>query len=402
MALVTSRTASWNSAASRDGLRAGRRSALDGLAPAVGERAAESAGSACSRSSVSASASGSSGSTSRPLTSCSTSSGMPDTALAITGVPAAIASTSTLGMPSRSSGSRRLGMHSALARRYSWSSSYWPIGPGSSTRSSSPWWAMRPSIAAECLSCWPTIAASKGTPRRRRTAQASTRTSKPFLATWRPTARTRRSPLRAPGGRGVVAAAGEIRVQPVVDEVDLRLGRDRLEVADVRLRAGDDEARGEQLAAQPALRVEVLGVDVAGVAGEAERQAGDPRRVPGDRRRAVGEVRVQVADLGRVDQPVGERDRLQQLLDVDLARAREAGAAVAQRLGAGGGERAGEAAAGAAGRRGGPRAGTARGRRGASGGAAWSATRRRGGAPGAPGWRRRRDGGARARAPRRA
>ena len=114
-------------------------------------------------------------------------------------------------------------------------------------------------------------------------------------------------------------------------------------MADVRPRAGDDEAGGEQLAAQPALRVEVLGVDVARVAGEAERQAGDARRVPGDRRGAVREVRVQVADVGRVEQAVGERDRLEQLLDVDLARAREAGAAVAQRLRAGRGERAGEA-----------------------------------------------------------
>ncbi len=202
------------------------------------------------------------------------------------------------------------------------------------------------------------------------------------------------------GGRGLAQQPREVRVDPVVDEVDLRLRGDLPQMPDVRPRAGDDEAGGEQLAPQPALRVEVLGVDVARVAGEAERQAGDARRVPGDRRGAVREVRVQVADVGRVEQAVGERDRLEQLLDVDLARAREAGAAVAQRLRAGGGERAGEAERAAAGDAGRSRVRTAPGRRGASDAAAWSARRRRGGARGGPGWRRRRDGGALARAPR--
>ena len=52
---------------------------------------------------------------------------------------------------------------------------------------------------------------------------------------------------------------------------------------------------------------------------------------------------------GAPEHAVGERDRLQQLLDVDLARAREARAAVAHGLGAGGGERAGEPERAAAG-----------------------------------------------------
>jgi hypothetical protein len=46
----------------------------------------------------------------------------------------------------------------------------------------------------------------------------------------------------------------------------------------------------------------------------------------------VREVRVQVADLRGLEQPVRQRDRLQQLLDVDLARAGERCAAVSERL----------------------------------------------------------------------
>ncbi len=125
----------------------------------------------------------------------------------------------------------------------------------------------------------------------------------------------------------------EVRREPVVDEVHVRLRRDRAQVAQVGLRAGHDEARGAQLAAQPAVRVQIGRVDVARVAGERERQPGDRRGVPGDRRRAVRDVRVQVADVGRVEQPVGERDRLQQFLEVDLARTGEGAAAVAQGLG---------------------------------------------------------------------
>ena len=58
----------------------------------------------------------------------------------------------------------------------------------------------------------------------------------------------------------------------------------------------------------------------------------------------MGEVGVQVADVGRGEQRVGERDRLQQLLDVDLARTGQRRAAVAQRLAAARAERAREAA----------------------------------------------------------
>jgi hypothetical protein len=108
---------------------------------------------------------------------------------------------------------------------------------------------------------------------------------------------------------------------------------DRLQVRDVGLGAGDDEAGGLELALEPALRVQLGRVDVARVAGEGEGQAGDARGEPGDRRRAVREVRVQVADVG--GQRVGERDRLDELLDVDLARPGKRRAPVAEGLGDG-------------------------------------------------------------------
>ena len=143
-------------------------------------------------------------------------------------------------------------------------------------------------------------------------------------------------------GRGVLLEeAREVGREAVVDEVDVRRGGDRLQVRDVGLGAGDDEARGVELALEPALRVELRRVDVARVAGEGERQAGDAGGQPGDRRRAVREVRVQVTDVGR--EPVGERDRLDQFLDVDLARAAERRAAVAEGLRDRGPRRAGDA-----------------------------------------------------------
>ena len=62
----------------------------------------------------------------------------------------------------------------------------------------------------------------------RRSAHASTSTSKPFLATSRPTPRTRRRPLRAWPRPVVREQAREVRGQAVVDEMDAGARRDRL------------------------------------------------------------------------------------------------------------------------------------------------------------------------------
>ena len=69
----------------------------------------------------------------------STTSGMPDTVVDTTGSPAAIASTSTLGMPSRSpSSSTRQASTNIDERRYSASSSAWVTVPRHTTRSAIP------------------------------------------------------------------------------------------------------------------------------------------------------------------------------------------------------------------------------------------------------------------------
>ena len=57
----------------------------------------------------------------------------------------------------------------------------------------------------------PTITASNGTPRRRRMAHASTRTSKPFLGTSRPTLRMRRHVSGGPSGRGGALASRSVK-----------------------------------------------------------------------------------------------------------------------------------------------------------------------------------------------
>ena len=247
---------------------------------------------------------------------------MPETALATTGAPAAIASTSTFGIPSRSLGSSRHGMHSAPARRYSSSSSAGPIGPGQLDRPR----ALARRSARGRVAVLVVLADDRGLERHARLpqdAQASTSMSKPFLATSRPTPSTRRRAVALRRRRAVGEQAREVGGQAVVDEVDSRRGRDRA--------AGGATLASVQVTAKRAAsslrRSQPFGlssrVDVARVAGERERQAGDARGEPGDRGRPVREVRVQVADVGRVEQPVGERDRLQQLLDVDLARAGE-------------------------------------------------------------------------------
>src|SRR5581483_4452669 len=94
-------SASRKRAAIRSASRAPSKRSRTVASPAAASRA-RSPASRCTRSSASTSASGSSGSTSSPLTPSSTISGMPEIRVVTTGRPAAIASTITLGIPSRS------------------------------------------------------------------------------------------------------------------------------------------------------------------------------------------------------------------------------------------------------------------------------------------------------------
>ena len=234
---------------------------------------------------------------------------MPDTPVATTGVPAAIASTSTFGMPSRSSGARRHGMHSARRAAVLLEQLRLAHRAGQADASSRPSRAMR---RADGVAVLVVLADDRGVERHaaaRRTPHASTSTSKPFLATSRPTPRTRSVPLRRRRRSTAARAAARSR----------RSGRGRRGGPSPRARS---RCRWRRLAsvhvttkraASSLRRSQPRGfrsrrVDVARVAGEGERQAGDPRGEPGDRRRAVGEVGVQVADIGRGEQPVGERD----------------------------------------------------------------------------------------------
>ena len=106
----------------------------------------------------------------------------------------------------------------------------------------------------------------------------------------------------------------------------------RRQVIAVRLGAGHHHSSRTDLPGEQAGRVQRLAVDVLGMRGERERQAADERREPGDRRGAVAEVRVQVAHPGIVEHTIGDGDRLQQLLHVDLARPRHDAVARTDRL----------------------------------------------------------------------
>src|SRR3954470_19195203 len=163
------------------------------------------------RTTASATAVASSGATSSPFSPSRTISGMPEIGVVTTGAPAAMASASTFGMPSRSPLSRiRHGRQNADARRYSSYSSAWLIWPSSRMRSPSPSSAMRARSFGPASSSGPTITASNGTPRRSSSPQASTTTSKPFFSTRRPTpsrrTASRRAPFVVPLGPGAAAA----------------------------------------------------------------------------------------------------------------------------------------------------------------------------------------------------
>jgi hypothetical protein len=134
-------------------------------------------------------------------------------------------------------------------------------------------------------------------------------------------------PVRRGTGDRLREEPGDVVAEPMVDAVDPRFGGDALQVPAVGLGARDREARREQLPSEQPGRVQRLRVDVLRVARERERDAGDPRRVPGDRRRSMREVGVEVADVRKVEEPVGEGDALEELLEEDLARSCEAGRA---------------------------------------------------------------------------
>jgi hypothetical protein len=122
------------------------------------------------------------------------------------------------------------------------------------------------------------------------------------------------------GRRGVLHEAGEVGVEAVVHEVDGRVGRQRAERLGVGRGAGHGERSRPQLACKQAGRVERRLVDVLGVARERERQAAQAGRQPGHGRGAVGEVGVEVGDVADRIDPVGDGDRLEELLQVHLAQ----------------------------------------------------------------------------------
>ena len=249
------------------------------------------------------------------------------------GNPQAIASTSTFGIPSRSPPSTiRHGRQSASARRYSCSSSACDFGPASTTRPASPRSATRRPDRV-------TVVAVLADDRRLDLDPASLEQGagvdqdvEPLLLHQPADPEQPQAAVGRAGGSARIEQEREVGVEAVVDAVDVRLRGDAPQVAAVRLGAGDREAGGQQLAAQQPRRVQPLGVDVLRVPGERERQAGDHRREPRHRRAAVREVGVQVAHVGRGEQPVRERHRLEQLLDVDLARPGAARLAGADRL----------------------------------------------------------------------
>ncbi len=125
----------------------------------------------------------------------------------------------------------------------------------------------------------------------------------------------------------------EVRAQAVVDDVDPGGGAERAQVPSVGFGARDHERRRGGLASQEPGRVEVLPVEVLGVAGEREGEPGDRRRQPRDGGRAVSEVGVQVGDGGVGEDRVGQRDGEQELLQVDLARCRQRSFTGPNRLG---------------------------------------------------------------------
>jgi len=107
----------------------------------------------------------------------------------------------------------------------------------------------------------------------------------------------------------------EIGVQPMVHAVHGDAVGDPRQVPSVRLGAGHGEARGADLAAEKAAGIERRLVEIARVRREREGDAADHGGQPGHRRRPVAEVRVQVTDVGGAPQAVGERGRLEKLLD---------------------------------------------------------------------------------------
>ena len=179
-------------------------------------RSAQRRGRVASRSSASASASGSSGGTSRPLLAVRRPArGCRTPAVATTGTPPAIASTSTFGMPSRSpsASTRQASAEHVGAGGTASSSSAWLIGPGEPRPALEA--ARRDQRAAPPAPSGAVLAGDHHLERRRRgraaRAQASTSTSKPFLATSRPTPSTRSRPFGAARPRAVADAARRSR-----------------------------------------------------------------------------------------------------------------------------------------------------------------------------------------------
>ena len=131
------------------------------------------------------------GSSRIPVTPSWTTSGRPDTEVATTGVPQAIASSTTVGRPSilpssaSTQGATRTSARPSRSRTSAWVRAprkvTVPSRPASRTLS----WRGARSSPSPATVTW------ASTPRRRRLAAASTRSPNPFLGTSRPTPRTR-------------------------------------------------------------------------------------------------------------------------------------------------------------------------------------------------------------------
>ncbi len=160
---------------------------------------------------------------------------------------------------------------------------------------------------------------STSTPRSIEQRDRSTRMSKPFLSTRRPTLMMR-SPSGRIDGRRILEQSGEVGVQPVVHHVHRTTRCDRLEMLRLASVQVTTNLAALHLAGQQAVRVLIGLVDVLGVAGERERQIEDVRRPPGDRGRAMREVGVDVGDGRTMRQLVGDGSGAHPLLQVHRTR----------------------------------------------------------------------------------
>src|SRR5918999_583951 len=216
-----------------------------------------------------------------PVSPSRIASGIPVTSVETQGVPRAIASRRTVGRPSRFPSAPTT--HGAASTAASWTSrtnSLWGRGPSNSTRSSRPRCAIR-ILNSTSFSPVPTIWQVNVRPSSARMAQASIRSTKPFL------------------DRAYVLCVGTVVLAQVFDVVFAHRDGDR--------RVGEFAAQ----VGKPNALVE----DILGVGGECVGHPHEPGGEPRHRRGCGGEVRVQVGDALQANLP-GEHHGLVDVPDV--------------------------------------------------------------------------------------